>query len=26
LNEGPLIHRDPHVPLDAARSFIEELM
>ncbi len=26
LNEGPLIHRDPHVPLDVARSFIEELM
>src|SRR3981081_73706 len=26
LNEGPLIHRDPRVPLDVARSFVEELM
>lgn len=26
LNEGPLVHRDPHVPPDVARSFIEELM
>src|ERR1700756_3001469 len=26
LNEGPLVHRDPQVPLDVARSFIEELM
>jgi 2-oxoglutarate ferredoxin oxidoreductase subunit beta len=25
LNEGPLVHRDPGVPLDVARSFIEEL-
>jgi len=26
LSEGPLVHRDLRVPLDAARSFIEELM
>jgi 2-oxoglutarate/2-oxoacid ferredoxin oxidoreductase subunit beta len=26
LNEGPLVHRDPRVPPDVARSFIEELM
>ncbi len=26
LNEGPLIHHDPRVPPDVARSFIEELM
>jgi 2-oxoglutarate/2-oxoacid ferredoxin oxidoreductase subunit beta len=26
LNEGPLVHRDPRVPPDLARSFIEELM
>jgi 2-oxoglutarate ferredoxin oxidoreductase subunit beta len=26
LNEGPLIHRDPKVPLDVARTFVEELM
>jgi len=26
LNEGPLVHRDPRVPTDVARSFIEELM
>src|SRR5580700_6679211 len=26
LNEGPLVHRDPKVPPDVARSFIEELM
>ena len=26
LNEGPLVHRDLRVSLDAARSFIEELM
>jgi len=26
LNEGPLVHRDPRLPLDVARSFIEELM
>jgi 2-oxoglutarate ferredoxin oxidoreductase subunit beta len=26
LNEGPLVHRDPSVPADMARSFIEELM
>jgi 2-oxoglutarate ferredoxin oxidoreductase subunit beta len=26
LNEGPLIHLDPRVPPDVARSFIEELM
>jgi 2-oxoglutarate ferredoxin oxidoreductase subunit beta len=26
LNEGPLVHGDPKVPPDAARSFIEELM
>src|SRR5438876_5007312 len=26
LNEGPLVHLDPRVPLDVARSFIEELM
>lgn len=26
LNEGPLVHRDPRVPADVARSFIEELM
>src|SRR6201993_1308414 len=26
LNEGPLVHRDPRVPPDIARSFIEELM
>jgi 2-oxoglutarate ferredoxin oxidoreductase subunit beta len=26
LNEGPLVHHDPRVPLDVARSFVEELM
>jgi 2-oxoglutarate ferredoxin oxidoreductase subunit beta len=26
LSEGPLVHRDPRVPPDAARSFVEELM
>jgi 2-oxoglutarate ferredoxin oxidoreductase subunit beta len=26
LNEGPLVHLEPRVPLDVARSFIEELM
>jgi 2-oxoglutarate/2-oxoacid ferredoxin oxidoreductase subunit beta len=26
LNEGPLVHRDPRVPPEVARSFIEELM
>jgi len=26
LNEGPLVHLDPHVPLDVARTFIEELI
>ena len=26
LNEGPLVHRDPRVPPDVARSFVEELM
>jgi 2-oxoglutarate ferredoxin oxidoreductase subunit beta len=26
LNEGPLVHRDLRVPVDTARSFIEELM
>ena len=26
LNEGPLVHRDPRVPPDVARGFIEELM
>jgi 2-oxoglutarate ferredoxin oxidoreductase subunit beta len=26
LNDGPLVHRDPRVPADVARSFIEELM
>ncbi|PYT82352.1 MAG: 2-oxoacid ferredoxin oxidoreductase [Acidobacteria bacterium] len=26
LNEGPLVHHDPRVPLDVARGFIEELM
>jgi len=26
LNEGPLVHHNPHVPLDVARSFVEELM
>jgi 2-oxoglutarate/2-oxoacid ferredoxin oxidoreductase subunit beta len=26
LNEGPLVHRDPRVPPDVARAFIEELM
>jgi 2-oxoglutarate ferredoxin oxidoreductase subunit beta len=26
LNDGPLVHRDPRVPPDVARSFIEELM
>jgi 2-oxoglutarate ferredoxin oxidoreductase subunit beta len=26
LNEGPLVHHDLRVPLDAARSFVEELM
>ena len=25
LNEGPLVHRDPRIPPDLARSFIEEL-
>jgi 2-oxoglutarate/2-oxoacid ferredoxin oxidoreductase subunit beta len=26
LNEGALVHRDPRVPPDVARSFVEELM
>jgi len=26
LNDGPLVHRDPRVPLDIARLFVEELM
>ena len=26
LNEGPLVHRDPRVPPDVARSFIEDLI
>jgi hypothetical protein len=26
LNEGPLVHQDTTVPLEVARSFIEELM
>jgi len=26
LKEGPLVHRDPRVPANVARSFIEELM
>jgi len=26
LNEGPLVDRDPRVPSDVARSFVEELM
>ena len=26
LNNGPLVHGDPRIPLDVARSFIEELM
>jgi 2-oxoglutarate ferredoxin oxidoreductase subunit beta len=26
LSEGPLVHRDPRVPPDVARAFIEELM
>jgi len=26
LQEGPLVHQDPRVPLDVARTFIEELM
>jgi hypothetical protein len=26
LNEGALVHRDPRVPSDVARSFFEELM
>jgi 2-oxoglutarate ferredoxin oxidoreductase subunit beta len=26
LDEGPLVGRDPHVPADAAKSFVEELM
>jgi 2-oxoglutarate ferredoxin oxidoreductase subunit beta len=26
LNEGPLVHLEPRVPADVARSFIEELM
>src|SRR6201984_819174 len=26
LNEGPLVHLDPRVPPDVARSFVEELM
>ena len=26
LNEGPLVRCDPRVPLDVARSFVEELM
>src|SRR5580693_1633484 len=26
LDDGPLVHRDPKVPPDIARSFIEELM
>jgi len=26
LNEGPLVNRDPRVPSDIARSFVEELM
>jgi 2-oxoglutarate/2-oxoacid ferredoxin oxidoreductase subunit beta len=26
LNDGPLVHRDPRVPPEVARAFIEELM
>jgi len=26
LDEGPLVHRDPRVPVEMARSFLEELM
>jgi len=26
LNEGPLVHLDPHVPPEVARLFVEELM
>jgi 2-oxoglutarate/2-oxoacid ferredoxin oxidoreductase subunit beta len=26
LNAGPLAHRDPRIPADIARSFVEELM
>src|SRR5207245_10036476 len=26
LNDGPLVHLDPRVPADVARSFVEELM
>jgi 2-oxoglutarate ferredoxin oxidoreductase subunit beta len=26
LNDGPLVYQDPRVPLDVARTFIEELM
>jgi len=26
LNAGPLVHADPRIPLDLARSFVEELM
>ena len=26
LDDGPLVGRDPHVPADAAKSFVEELM
>ena len=26
LKEGPLVHRDPRVPSEVARSFVEELM
>jgi 2-oxoglutarate ferredoxin oxidoreductase subunit beta len=26
LSDGPLIHRDPRVPPEVGRSFVEELM
>jgi 2-oxoglutarate/2-oxoacid ferredoxin oxidoreductase subunit beta len=26
LDDGPLVGRDPHVPADVAKSFVEELM
>jgi 2-oxoglutarate ferredoxin oxidoreductase subunit beta len=26
LDDGPLVHRDPRVPADVARAFVEELM
>jgi len=26
LDAGPLVHSDPHIPPDVARSFVEELM